>query len=133
MSDLTGSTADVGRRYFRLAGVVAIVYAGIDFAIIGFGSALLPLRLIGVAAALFVIMDMIELREAGVEWGWTRYLVLIGVAVLGFLGFIIYAYRRMSKLQAIKAADAESKEEVDAESGKAVDADSADPTEADSG
>ena len=133
MSDSTGPTADVGRRYFRLAGVVAIAYAVIDFAIIGFGSGLLPLRLIGVAAALFVIMDMIELREAGVEWGWTRYLVLVGVAVLGFLGFIIYAYRRMSKVQALEAADAESGDEVDAESEEAVDADSTDGVDADSG
>lgn len=94
MSDSSDPSPDVGNTYFRLAGVVAVVYAIIDFLILGFGSGLLPLRFVGVVGAFFVIMDISEIREAGVEWGWTRYLLLVLVAVGGFLGFVVYAYSR---------------------------------------
>ena len=89
----------IDNRYYRRAGITAVAYAVVDLLILLFGGLFVPFRLIGVIAAYFVIRDMMVLRDAGVEWGWTRYLVLVLVAIGGFLGFIIYAWRRYSHLQ----------------------------------
>lgn len=116
MSDSSDPPPDVGNTYFRLAGVVAVVYAIVDFLILGYGSGLLPLRFVGAIGAIFVIMDITQIREAGVEWGWTRYLLLVLVAVGGFLGFVVYAYSRYLHLhpdavEEFRQSDSEETEE----------------------
>ncbi len=126
MSDSSDPSAAVGNTYFRLAGVVAVVYAIIDFLILAFGTGLLPLRFVGVVGAFFVIMDVTEIREAGVMWGWTRYLLAILVAVGGFLGFVVYAYSRYlhlnpDALEELRQSDADETAEVDGEDDTATD------------
>lgn len=99
MAESSEPSGRVDPKQFRRAGIVAFLYAIVDFLIILGGSFFVPLRLIGVAVAIFVIKDMLVLHEAGLEWGWTRYLVLIVVAVGGFLGFFFYAWRRRQHLE----------------------------------
>lgn len=101
MAEYAVPVDSIDNRYYRRAAVTAVFYAVIDLLILVFGGLFVPFRLVGVIAAYFVIRDMMVLREAGVEWGWTRYVVLVFVAIGGFLGFIIYAWRRYSHLEAI--------------------------------
>lgn len=97
----------VDLTFYRRALVVAFAYAVIDLLVVFVGRIAVPFRLIGVVVAYFVIKDMIVLREAGVEWGWTRYVVLVVAAVGGFLGFAVYAWRRNVHLQNRSVPDSE--------------------------
>ncbi|MFW5965389.1 MAG: hypothetical protein ACOCP3_01400, partial [Halodesulfurarchaeum sp.] len=58
------------------------------------GGGFIIFRLIGVLAAYYASKDVVLLREAGLEWGKTRFLVIVFVGIGGFLGFFFYAYRR---------------------------------------
>lgn len=116
-----GESADpveaVETKYFRRGAITAVFYAVVDLLIVIFGGPFIPLRLIGVVAAYFIARDVVLLQEAGVEWGWTRFLVLIFVAIGGFLGFIVYAWRRHVHIEAAtwpseEAADTDGEDTV---------------------
>lgn len=92
----------MANTFFRRAAVFAAIYALVDLMVLLVGGLFIYARLVGVFAGYYAAMDMVELREAGVEWGWTRYVVLLLVAVAGFLGFVIYAWRRHAHLQAFE-------------------------------
>lgn len=97
--------------HFRRAGITAFFYAVIDVLIVFIGGPFVLFRLIGIVAAYFVVRDMMVLREAGIEWGWTRYLILVFVAVGGFLGFFVYAWRRHQHVEAHTWDDAAAEAE----------------------
>lgn len=99
MAEAGGVQTTVDPRYVRLGLVFAFGYALVDVLIVVYGGGFVFFRFIGVVVAVFVIMDMVRLKEAGVEWGWTRYVVLVVVAIGGFLGFVIYAWRRYVHLE----------------------------------
>lgn len=111
MAENAAPVDSIDNRYSRRAGITAVAYAVVDLLILIYGGLFVPFRFIGVIAAYFVVRDMIVLREAGVEWGWTRYLVLVLVAVGGFLGFIVYAWRRYSHLEAHSWPETEAEDE----------------------
>lgn len=115
MAESSDPQGTIDTTQFRRAGIVAFIYAVVDFLIVLGGSFFMPLRLIGIVAAFFVIKDILVLREAGLDWGWTRYLVLIVVAVGGFLGFFFYAWRRHTHLESHSWPDPEE----DGEAGEA--------------
>lgn len=94
MSGFQGSVDAIDNTFFRRGMVVAILYAVVDALILFVGSPFIPFRVIGAVAAYYATRDMVLVREAGVDWGRTRYLVLLGVGVAGFLGYFFYAYRR---------------------------------------
>lgn len=87
--------------FFRRAAVFAAIYAFVDLMILLVGGLFIYARIVGVFVGFYAAMDMVELREAGAEWGWTRYLVIVAVAVGGFLGFVFYAWRRHVHVQAL--------------------------------
>jgi hypothetical protein len=103
----------VPATYFRRAAVFAMIYAVVDFLVLTVGGPFIYARLIGVVVGFYAAMDIVELREAGAEWGWTRYAVLLFVAIGGFLGFVIYAWRRHVHLMAIEETEADLETELD--------------------
>lgn len=92
---------EMAHTFFRRAAVFAVIYAFVDLMILLVGGLFIYARIVGVFAGFYAAMDIVELREAGAEWGWTRYLVILAVAVGGFLGFVIYAWRRHVHVQAL--------------------------------
>lgn len=131
MSEYAVPVDSIDNRYFRRAGYTAVVYALVDVLNLFYGGPFVLFRLVGVIAGYFVIKDMVVLYEAGVDWGWTRYLVLMFVAVGGFLGFIVYAWRRYIHLEAHSVAEATPETAAgpdDGSSGTAGDEETADTT-----
>lgn len=99
MTEVPSALSDVDNTYYRRGMVVAVLYAVVDVMTLLVGGPWLYLRLIGVVAVYFATRDLVVLREAGLEWGWTRYLLLVFVGVGGFLGYFYYAWRRTRHLQ----------------------------------
>lgn len=99
MAEVPSSMESIDNRFYRRGMIVAVLYAVVDILIIFFGGPFVFLRLIGVIAVYYAIRDMVVLREAGLEWGWTRYVVLVFVGIGGFLGYFYYAWRRTRHLQ----------------------------------
>ncbi|APE96243.1 hypothetical protein [Halodesulfurarchaeum formicicum] len=108
MSEYLDSVEEIDNTFFRRGMVVAILYAIVDALIIFGGSPFIVFRLIGVVAAYYATRDMVLLREAGLDWGWTRYLVLVLVGAAGFLGYFFYAYRRAVNLSGVDLDPPES-------------------------
>lgn len=92
---------EMAHTFFRRAAVFAAIYAFVDLMILLVGGLFIYARIVGVFVGFYAAMDIVELREAGADWGWTRYLVIVAVAVGGFLGFVIYAWRRHVHVQAL--------------------------------
>ena len=99
MSEVPEAVDYVDNRFFRRGMVVAILYAIVDLLIIIVGTPVIVFRLIGVIAVYYATRDMIVLREAGLEWGKTRYVILVFVGIGGFLGYFYYAWRRTVHLR----------------------------------
>jgi len=100
MAEVPSSMESIDNRFYRRGMIVAVLYAIVDVLIIFGGGPFVFLRLIGVIAVYYATRDMVVLREAGLEWGKTRYLILIFVGIGGFLGYFYYAWRRTRHLQA---------------------------------
>lgn len=98
MSEVPEAIDYVDNRFFRRGMIVAVLYAIGDAVILFVAAQFVFLRLIGIIAAYYAARDMIELREVGLEWGKTRYLVLVFVGIGGFLGYFFYAWRRTGHL-----------------------------------
>ncbi|MFB6086201.1 MAG: hypothetical protein ABEJ84_05265 [Halodesulfurarchaeum sp.] len=98
MSDVPEAVDLVDNTFYRRGMVVAILYAIVDVLILLFGGEFITFRIIGVIAVYYATRDIVELREIGLEWGKTRYLVLIFVGIGGFLGYFFYAWRRTGHL-----------------------------------
>lgn len=109
MSDVPEALDHVDNRFFRRGMVVAILYAIVDGLILFVPGPWILFRLIGVFAVYYATRDIVVLRDAGLEWGKTRYLVLIFVGIGGFLGYFYYGWRRTTHL---------SNAEVDPEEGR---------------
>ncbi|MBS3759942.1 hypothetical protein [Halodesulfurarchaeum sp.] len=99
MSDVPEAVDYVDNSFFRRGMVVAILYAIVDGLILLVPGPFVLFRLIGVIAAYYATRDMIVLREAGLEWGKTRFAILVFVGIGGFLGFFFYAWRRTVHLR----------------------------------
>ena len=112
MSEVPDAIDHVDNRFFKRGMVVAILYAIVDVLILTVGGPFVFFRLIGVAAAYYATRDIIVLREAGLDWGKTRYAVLVFVGIGGFLGYFYYAWRRTVHLRGVniepEAATAET-------------------------
>lgn len=98
MAEVPDAVDELDNTFYRRGMVVAVLYAVVDVLILFGGGPFVFLRLIGVVAAYYATRDMVVLREAGLEWGWTRYLLLVFVGVGGFLGYFYYAWRRTHHL-----------------------------------
>lgn len=103
MADSTPPDLAVPATYFRRAAAIAVIYAIVDFLVLTVGGPFIYARLVGVLVGFYAALDIVELEDAGVEWGWTRYVVLLFVAIGGFLGFVIYAWRRQVHVRALDA------------------------------
>ncbi|MFW5900696.1 MAG: hypothetical protein ACOCTH_02850 [Halodesulfurarchaeum sp.] len=99
MSEVPEAVDYVDNRFFRRGMVVAILYAIVDLLIIVVGTPVIVFRLIGVIVVYYATRDMVVLREAGLEWGATRYAILVVVGIGGFLGYFYYAWRRTVHLR----------------------------------
>lgn len=107
MAEVPDAIDEVDNTFYRRGMVVAVLYAVVDVLILFFGGPFVFFRLIGVVAGYYAIRDIVVLREAGLEWGWTRYLLLAFVAVGGFLGYFYYAWRRTHHLRDVEIEPAE--------------------------
>ncbi|MFB6110411.1 MAG: hypothetical protein ABEJ60_06000 [Halodesulfurarchaeum sp.] len=110
MGSYLASVDAIDNTFFRRGVVVAVLYAVVDALILFFGSPFVPFRLIGVVAAYYAIQDTMLLREAGIDWGLSRYLVFAFVGAGGFLGYAFYAYRRAVHLSNAEVGEAEQGE-----------------------
>jgi hypothetical protein len=98
MSDVPDAVDLVDNTFYRRGMIVAVLYAIVDGLILFVPGPWILFRLIGVVAVYYATRDIIVLREAGLHWGKTRYLLLIFVGIGGFLGYFFYAWRRMGHL-----------------------------------
>lgn len=99
MSDVPDAVDYVDNTFFRRGMVVALLYAVVDLLIIVLGTPVIWFRLIGVIAVYYATRDIVVLREAGLDWGNTRYAILVFVGIGGFLGYFYYAWRRTVHLR----------------------------------
>lgn len=102
MTDVPEAVDYVDNTFYRRGMVVAVLYAIVDILILLFGGPFVPFRLIGVVAVYYATRDIVELRDLGLEWGTTRYLVLVVVGIGGFLGYFYYAWRRTIHLSNVE-------------------------------
>lgn len=102
MTEVPEAVDFVDNTFYRRGMVVAVLYAIVDILILLFGGPLVPFRLIGVVAVYYATQDIVRLRDLGLEWGKTRYLVLVIVGIGGFLGYFYYAWRRTAHLSNVE-------------------------------
>lgn len=91
---------DIDNTFYRRGMIVAVLYAVVDGLILFLGGPWIFFRLIGIVAAYYASRDIVVLKEAGLEWGWTRFPLLVFVGIGGFLGYFYYAWRRTRHVQA---------------------------------
>jgi hypothetical protein len=99
MSEVPEAVEQLDNRFFRRGMVVAVLYALVDALIILVPGPFVLFRFIGVLAAYYATRDTIVLRDAGLDWGKTRFAIIVFVGVGGFLGYFFYAYRRTVHLR----------------------------------
>lgn len=99
MSEVPESLDQLDNRFFKRGFIVAALYAIVDALILFVPGPWLPFRFIGVIAGYYATRDTIVLREAGLDWGKTRYALIAFVGAGGFLGYFFYAYRRTIHLR----------------------------------
>lgn len=114
MSEPSPLESPVSDTFLRRAAAFAMIYALVDFLILTVGGPFIFGRLVGVMVGFYAALDMEELREQGAEWGWTRWVLLILVAIGGFLGFLLYAWRRHAHLQTIENGESGPEEAASA-------------------
>ncbi|MFW5922183.1 MAG: hypothetical protein ACOCRC_02630 [Halodesulfurarchaeum sp.] len=111
MSEVPEAVDLVDNTFYRRGMVVAVLYGIVDALILFVPGPWVLFRLIGAVVAYYAARDIVALREVGLHWGKTRYLLLLFVGIGGFLGYFFYAWRRMGHL---------SRASVDAETGRIV-------------
>ncbi len=115
MSEVPEAVDYIDNTFFRRGMIVALLYGVVDGLILFVSGPFILFRLIGVIAVYYATRDIIVLQDAGLDWGKSRYLLLIFVGIGGFLGYFFYAWRRTVHLSNVEIKP----EDVEAEPGDA--------------